>query len=56
MVDIIEWLTGDGCHALDDAGLLAEQLIAIGLPLERVTLHLRALHPELADRTRLRGS
>jgi hypothetical protein len=23
MVDIIEWLTGDACHALDDAGLLA---------------------------------
>jgi adenylate cyclase len=52
--DIIEWLTGDASHALDDAGLLAglgERLIAIGLPLARVTLHLRTLHPELVGRT-----
>jgi adenylate cyclase len=51
---IIEWLTGDACHALDDACLLAglgERLLAVGLPLARVTLHLRTLHPELVGRT-----
>jgi adenylate cyclase len=52
-LDIIEWLGGDECHDLDDAGLiaaLARRLVAAGLPLDRLTLHLRTLHPEILGR------
>ncbi len=53
MLDIIEWLAGDACHALDEAGLaagLGERLRAAGSPLDWLSLHLRALHPEILGR------
>jgi adenylate cyclase len=46
---IIEWLSGEECHALDEAGLLSglgRRLESIGLPVDRLTLHLMTLHPE----------
>src|SRR2546430_2538512 len=52
--EIIEWLAGDECHGLDDAGLTAElghRLRLAGLPLDRLVLHLRILHPQLFART-----
>jgi len=51
---IIEWLSGDESHALDDAGLvraLGNRLVQAGIPLHRLTLHLTTLHPELVGRT-----
>jgi adenylate cyclase len=52
--EVIEWLAGDECHELDDPGLiagLARRLRAAGLPIDRLTLHLRTLHPEIVGRT-----
>jgi adenylate cyclase len=54
VLDIIEWLAGNDCHELDDAGLIAalgQRLRLIGLPIDRLTLHLRTLHPEILGRT-----
>ena len=54
VADVIDWLAGDECHELDDAGLIAglgRRLRASGLPLDRLTLHLRTLHPEIFGRT-----
>lgn len=51
---IIEWLGGNECHNLDDAALVGElgrRLSLAGLPLDRLSLHFRTLHPELAGRT-----
>jgi adenylate cyclase len=51
---VIEWLSGDECHELDDAGLIAElgrRLREAGLSIDRLTLHLRTLHPEIVGRT-----
>lgn len=51
---MIEWLSGEECHETDDAGLIAglgQRLRAAGLPLDRLTLHMRTLHPDLAGRT-----
>jgi adenylate cyclase len=51
---LIEWLTGDECHDLDDRGFVAgigRHLRNSGLPVDRLTLHLRTLHPELLGRT-----
>jgi adenylate cyclase len=51
---IIEWLSSDECHELDDAGLIAglgRRLRAAGLPVDRISLHLRTLHPEFFGRT-----
>lgn len=53
-LSLIEWLTGDECHALDEAGLvsgLGRRLRALGLPVDRLTLHLMTLHPEFIGRT-----
>ncbi|WP_374431828.1 adenylate/guanylate cyclase domain-containing protein [Rhizobium sp. AB2/73] len=53
-LSLIEWLTGDECHALDEAGLVAglgRRLRAFGLPIDRLTLHLTTLHPEFIGRT-----
>ena len=53
-LSLIEWLTGDDCHALDEAGLvsgLGRRLQALGLPVDRLTLHLTTLHPEFIGRT-----
>jgi adenylate cyclase len=54
IADLIEWLAGDECHDLDDAGLAARvgsRLRAAGLPVDRLTLHLRTLHPEILGRS-----
>lgn len=53
ILEVIEWLTGNECHELDDAGLIAglgRRLRAAGLPINRLTLHLRTLHPEILGR------
>jgi adenylate cyclase len=53
-LNLIEWLTGDECHSLDEAGLVAglgRRLQAVGLPIDRLTLHLTTLHPEFIGRT-----
>ena len=53
-VELIEWLAGDECHELDDAGLaagLGRRLRTAGLPIDRLTLHLRTLHPEIFGRS-----
>ena len=53
-VALIEWLAGDECHELDDAGLAAgfgRRLRAAGLPIDRLTLHLRTLNPEIFGRS-----
>lgn len=53
-LSLIEWLTGDECHALDEAGLVAglgRRLQALGLSVDRLTLHLTTLHPEFIGRT-----
>jgi adenylate cyclase len=52
-VEIIEWLAGEECHALDEAGLAAgagRRRRAAELPLDWLSLHLRALHPEIVGR------
>jgi adenylate cyclase len=50
---LVEWLAGDECHELDDAGLIAglgRRLWMAGVPIDRLTLHLRTLHPEILGR------
>src|SRR5882757_597236 len=52
--DVVEWLASDECHDVDDAGLIAglgRQLQAAGLPIDRLALHRRTLHPEIFGRT-----
>ncbi|MEO1091774.1 MAG: adenylate/guanylate cyclase domain-containing protein [Pseudomonadota bacterium] len=47
--ELVEWLTGDGASIrfLDDLfAELCKRLVAMGLPLERATMHLRTLHPQ----------
>jgi adenylate cyclase len=54
VLDVIEWLTGNECHELDDAGLIAGlggRLRAAGLPVDLLSLHLRTLHPEIIGRS-----
>ncbi|AYD04223.1 adenylate/guanylate cyclase domain-containing protein [Neorhizobium sp. NCHU2750] len=54
VLSILEWLSGDECHAIDEAGLIAglgKRLRQIGLPVDRLTLHLTTLHPEILGRT-----
>ncbi|HVI90489.1 MAG TPA: adenylate/guanylate cyclase domain-containing protein [Dongiaceae bacterium] len=54
VLEIVEWLTGNDCHEQDDAGLIAGlglRLRKIGLPVDRLALHLRTLHPEILGRT-----
>ncbi|KRB50697.1 adenylate cyclase [Rhizobium sp. Root708] len=54
ILSVLEWLSGDECHAIDEAGLisgLGRRLRQIGLPVDRLTLHLMTLHPEILGRT-----
>lgn len=54
LLGVIEWLASDDCHDSDDAALLAglgRRLCAAGLPIDRLALHLRTLHPEILGRT-----
>ncbi len=51
---LIDWLVGDESHDLDDAGLasgLGLRLRAAGLPIDRLTLHFKTLHPEILGRS-----
>src|ERR1700692_3958503 len=53
VLPLIEWLSGNECNDLDDAGLVAgvgQRLRATGLPLDRFTLHFATLHPDLPGR------
>jgi adenylate cyclase len=54
VAELIEWLSGDECHDIPDAAMLSElgrRLRALGLPLDRLSLHLRTLHPQILART-----
>ena len=54
VLESIEWLTGDESHDLDAQGLLTGlglRLRRIGIPLDRLVLHVRATHPEIQGRT-----
>jgi adenylate cyclase len=54
MSGLIEWIVGDECRALDDNEMiegLGVRLLAAALPLDRLTLHLRTLHPQIIGRT-----
>ena len=54
VLELVEWLAGDDCHAMEEAALisgLGRRLRAVGLPIDRLTLHLRTLHPEILGRT-----
>ena len=54
VLESIEWLTGDESHDLDAQGLitgLGLRLRRIGIPLDRLVLHLRTIHPEIRGRT-----
>jgi len=54
LLHVVEWLASDECHDCDDAGLIAGlggQLRAAGVPIDRLALHLRTLHPEILGRT-----
>lgn len=51
---LIEWLSGDECHDAPDGEVLAvlgRRLRGLGLPIDRLSLHLRTLHPEILART-----
>jgi adenylate cyclase len=53
-IEVIEWLAGDDCHALDVSeliGALAARLSDCDLPLQRLVFHLRALHPTIFGRS-----
>jgi len=52
--DIVEWLTGDESHDLDDVAFAVAfggHLAKAGLPIDRLTLHWRTLHPEYWGRS-----
>jgi adenylate cyclase len=54
VLESIEWLTGDESHDLDAEGLLMGlglRLRRVGIPLDRLVLHLRTIHPEIRGRT-----
>ena len=54
--DIDEWLLREGRFAGDNAELLAgfcERVAAAGVPLDRVSLHLRAFHPQYRGVSRI---
>lgn len=54
VIHIVEWLASDVCHDCSLTELiegLGEHLNAAGLPVDRLVLHLRTLHPEILGRT-----
>ncbi|MFB9268112.1 adenylate/guanylate cyclase domain-containing protein [Bradyrhizobium erythrophlei] len=54
ILEVLEWLASDECHDNDDAHLIAglgRRLRSAGLPVDRLALHLRTLHPEILGRT-----
>jgi adenylate cyclase len=58
-LEIIEWLASDHCHTLDSAGLIsfvALMLTGMGVPIDRLALHLRAPHPTIFGRSIVWGA
>ncbi|HTD29574.1 MAG TPA: adenylate/guanylate cyclase domain-containing protein [Xanthomonadaceae bacterium] len=54
VLESIEWLTGDESHDLGAEELLAGlglRLRRIGIPLDRLVVHLSTIHPEIRGRT-----
>ncbi|MGO1077224.1 adenylate/guanylate cyclase domain-containing protein [Inquilinus sp. CA228] len=54
LADLIEWLSSDECHDASNTEMLADLgrlLRALGLPIDRLSLHLRTLHPQILART-----
>ena len=54
VLEIVEWFSSDDCRGLDEIGLVAEaatRLMQIGLPIDRLVLHLMTLHPDVIGRT-----
>jgi len=54
VAELIEWLSGDECHDAAGAAMLTglgRRLRALGLPLDRLSLSLRTLHPQILART-----
>jgi len=52
--EIARWLSSDACHELDDGAMLSglsDQLRSLGMPIARVGLHLRTLHPRFLARS-----
>jgi adenylate cyclase len=52
--EVIRWLCSDVCHDLDDADMisgLGRRLRLLGLPINRLGLHLRTLHPQILARS-----
>jgi adenylate cyclase len=52
--DVVRWLSSDDCHALDDAAMisgLSGRLRTLGVPINRLGLHLRTLHPQILARS-----
>src|ERR1700734_206151 len=52
--EVIRWLSSDACHDLDDADMisvLGRRLQLLGLPITRLGLHLRTLHPQIQARS-----
>ncbi|OWJ68328.1 adenylate/guanylate cyclase domain-containing protein [Inquilinus limosus] len=52
--DLIEWLSSDECHDASGTAMLTglgRRLRALGLPLDRLSLSLRTLHPQILART-----
>lgn len=54
LAETIEWLSSDFCHDCETPVLVAqlgERLRSAGLPIDRLVLHLRTLHPQVLGRT-----
>ena len=53
-IDVARWLSSDECHELDDANMmsgLGQRLRSLGMPIDRLGLHLRTLHPHILARS-----
>src|ERR1700733_13538485 len=53
-IEVVRWLCSDACHELDDADVvsgLGRRLQLLGLPIDRLGLHLRTLHPQILARS-----
>jgi adenylate cyclase len=52
--DVVRWLLNDGCSELSDEHMISElgkKLRLLQLPIDRLGLHLRTLHPQILGRT-----
>jgi adenylate cyclase len=53
-VDVARWLSSDECHELDAAHMivgLGQRLRSFGMPIDRLGLHFRTLHPHILGRS-----